>query len=65
MIIIILFQCERTKCKKILLYLKDNAKSMKEELEKKEEIRNQLKKSYEKLKGGSKRLIVIFISKVC
>ncbi|KAI5641992.1 hypothetical protein NE865_05991 [Phthorimaea operculella] len=50
-------ESERVKCKKILVNLKENAKSMKEEYEKKEEIRDQLKSNYEKIKGGNKRSI--------
>lgn len=48
-------QSERVRCKKILVNLKETAKTMKEEYEKKEETKIQLKKSYEKLKGGNKR----------
>ncbi|KAJ2950686.1 hypothetical protein O0L34_g8946 [Tuta absoluta] len=50
-------ESNRIKCKKILVNLKENAKSMKEEYEKKEEIRDQLKSNYEKIKGGNKRYI--------
>ncbi|XP_049865009.1 coiled-coil domain-containing protein 22 isoform X1 [Pectinophora gossypiella] len=52
-----LTESERTKCKKILINLKENAKSMKEEYEKKEEMRDQLKSNYDKMKGGNKRSI--------
>ncbi|XP_045763715.1 coiled-coil domain-containing protein 22 isoform X2 [Maniola jurtina] len=48
---------ERSKCRKILTNLKETAKGMKEECEKKEEFRNQLKNKYEKLRGGNKRHI--------
>ncbi|XP_041973072.1 coiled-coil domain-containing protein 22 homolog [Aricia agestis] len=48
---------DRNKCKKILISVKETAKSMKEECEKKEELRNQLKQRYEKLKSGNKRNI--------
>ncbi|XP_069355104.1 coiled-coil domain-containing protein 22 homolog isoform X2 [Maniola hyperantus] len=48
---------ERSKCRKILINLKETAKGMKEECEKKEEFRNQLKNKYEKLRGGNKRHI--------
>lgn len=49
-------QSDRTKCKKILTNLKETAKSLREECEKKEELKNQLKVKYERLKGGNKRL---------
>ncbi|VVC87222.1 unnamed protein product [Leptidea sinapis] len=48
-------ESERNKCKKKLLTLKERAKEMQDECEKKENIRNQLKLKYEKLKGGNKR----------
>lgn len=35
--------------------LKDNAKSLKDEYDKKETIRNQMKENYEKLRKGNKR----------
>ncbi|XP_068627583.1 coiled-coil domain-containing protein 22 homolog isoform X2 [Battus philenor] len=50
-----LSESERNRCKYILINLKENAKAMKEECEKKEELSNQLKMKYEKLKGGNKR----------
>ncbi|XP_050676983.1 coiled-coil domain-containing protein 22 homolog [Leptidea sinapis] len=50
-------ESERNKCKKKLLTLKERAKEMQDECEKKENIRNQLKLKYEKLKGGNKRHI--------
>ncbi|XP_063823461.1 coiled-coil domain-containing protein 22 isoform X2 [Ostrinia nubilalis] len=50
-------ESERTKCKKVLLNLKEEAKAIKDEYQHNEEIRNQLKKSYEKCKGGNKRSI--------
>ncbi|KPI91257.1 Coiled-coil domain-containing protein 22 [Papilio xuthus] len=46
---------ERSKCKNILLNLKETAKALKDECEKKEELSKQLKMKYEKLKGGNKR----------
>lgn len=49
------FQSQRTKCKKTLTTLKETAKSMKEEYEKKEEMKNQVKNNYDKIKGGNKR----------
>lgn len=48
-------QSERSKCKKILSNLKEEAKAIKDEYENNEQIRNQLKKVYEKCKGGNKR----------
>ncbi|XP_038213230.1 coiled-coil domain-containing protein 22 homolog [Zerene cesonia] len=50
-----LTQSERSKCRKILIDLKEKAKGMKDECENKEELKNQLKTKYEKLKGGNKR----------
>ncbi|CAH2063351.1 unnamed protein product, partial [Iphiclides podalirius] len=50
-----LSESERIKCKKILINLKHNAKAMKEECERKEELSKNLKNKYEKLKGGNKR----------
>ncbi|XP_048481031.1 coiled-coil domain-containing protein 22 homolog [Plutella xylostella] len=50
-------ESERSRCRNTLLSLKDSAKSMKEEYNKKEKLRDQLKKKYEKLKGGNKRSI--------
>ncbi|XP_052738182.1 coiled-coil domain-containing protein 22 [Bicyclus anynana] len=50
-------ESERGKCRRILINLKETAKSMKEECEKKEEFRNLLKNKYEKLRGGNKRHI--------
>ncbi|XP_052751611.1 coiled-coil domain-containing protein 22 homolog isoform X2 [Galleria mellonella] len=50
-----LSESERSKCRNILINLKQNAKDMKDEYEKKEKIKKQLKINYEKLKGGNKR----------
>ncbi|KAL0839509.1 hypothetical protein ABMA28_016214 [Loxostege sticticalis] len=50
-------ESERSKCKKILSNLKEEAKAIKDEYENNEQIRNQLKKVYEKCKGGNKRSI--------
>ncbi|KAM3968097.1 coiled-coil domain-containing protein 22 homolog [Aphomia sociella] len=52
-----LSESERSKCRNVLITLKNNAKEMKDEYENKEKIRNQIKMSYEKLKGGNKRYI--------
>ncbi|XP_072942230.1 coiled-coil domain-containing protein 22 homolog [Epargyreus clarus] len=52
-----LSESERNKCRKILLDLKETVKSMKQECEKKEELKNQLKIRFEKLKGGNRRHI--------
>ncbi|XP_047522541.1 coiled-coil domain-containing protein 22 [Pieris napi] len=48
---------ERNNCKKNLIDLKEKAKGVKDECEKKEELRIQLKAKYEKMKGGNKRHI--------
>lgn len=48
-------QSERSRCRKTLITLKESAKAMKDEHDKKEELRNQLKKNLEKLRGGNKR----------
>ncbi|CAK1578299.1 unnamed protein product [Parnassius mnemosyne] len=50
-----LSESERSKCKRILVSLKNNARTMKEECEKKEELSKNLKIKYEKLKGGNRR----------
>ncbi|CAG4964835.1 unnamed protein product [Parnassius apollo] len=50
-----LSESERIKCKRILVSLKNNARTMKEECEKKEELSKHLKIKYEKLKGGNRR----------
>lgn len=50
-----LFQPERSRCRKILGNLKENAKALKDEYEKKEVLANQLKENYGKLRGGNKR----------
>ncbi|OWR42640.1 coiled-coil domain-containing protein 22 [Danaus plexippus plexippus] len=50
-------ESDRSKCRTILINLKETAKAIKEECEKKEELRNQLKTKYERLKGGNKRHI--------
>ncbi|XP_053600170.1 coiled-coil domain-containing protein 22 isoform X2 [Plodia interpunctella] len=52
-----LSESERNKCKKILTTLKTNAKEMKDEYAKKDELRQQLRNNYENLKGGNKRSI--------
>lgn len=41
--------------------LKETAKSIKEECEKKEELKNILKAKFEKLRGGNKRYIFVSI----
>ncbi|KPJ16884.1 Coiled-coil domain-containing protein 22-like [Papilio machaon] len=50
-----LSESERSKCRNILVNLKETAKALKDECEKKEELSKQLKIKYEKLKGGNKR----------
>ncbi|KAJ0179295.1 hypothetical protein K1T71_005007 [Dendrolimus kikuchii] len=50
-------ETERNKYKKTLKALKDTAKSMKSEFDKKEIARNQLRENYEKLSNGNKRSI--------
>lgn len=62
-------QSERSRCRKILTNLKETAKALREEYDKKEQQKNQLKESYEKLRGGNKRcvfkislLIIIYLS---
>lgn len=59
-------QSERSKCKNILVNLKETAKAFKEECEKKEELSKQLRLKYEKLKGGNKRLshLIIYLFKL-
>uniref|UniRef100_A0A2A4JFL2 Coiled-coil domain-containing protein 22 homolog n=1 Tax=Heliothis virescens TaxID=7102 RepID=A0A2A4JFL2_HELVI len=52
-----LTESERSKCRKILSTLKETAKALKEEHDKKEILGNQLKESYSKLRGGNKRSI--------
>nr|XP_026491708.1 coiled-coil domain-containing protein 22 isoform X1 [Vanessa tameamea] len=52
-----LSESAQTKCRNTLMNLKEVAKGMKEECEQKEELKNQLKLKYEKLKGGNKRHI--------
>ncbi|CAB3236271.1 unnamed protein product [Arctia plantaginis] len=52
-----LSESERSRCRKILTNLKESAKALKEEFERKEILKNQLKDSYEKLRGGNKRSI--------
>ncbi|KAL4703401.1 hypothetical protein ACJJTC_011190 [Scirpophaga incertulas] len=48
---------ERDRCKTILQSLKQEAKNLKEEYEQNEEVKKQLKKSYEMSKGGCKRSV--------
>ncbi|CAH2091908.1 unnamed protein product [Euphydryas editha] len=50
-------ESEHIKCRNILTNLKETAKRLKDECEIKEELKNQLKLKYEKLKGGNKRHI--------
>ncbi|XP_045459666.1 coiled-coil domain-containing protein 22 homolog [Melitaea cinxia] len=50
-------ESEQIKCRNTLTNLKETAKSLKDECEKKEGLKNQLKLKYEKLKGGNKRHI--------
>lgn len=50
-------ESERMKYKKILSELKEMAKNMKDECDKKEVFRNRLKVNYEKLRDGNKRSI--------
>ncbi|XP_063636280.1 coiled-coil domain-containing protein 22 [Cydia splendana] len=50
-------QSERNRARKTLISLKESAKAMKDEYDKKEQNKNQLKHNYEKLKGGNKRSI--------
>ncbi|XP_026747072.1 coiled-coil domain-containing protein 22 homolog isoform X1 [Trichoplusia ni] len=52
-----LLEPERSRCRKILGNLKENAKALKDEYEKKEVLANQLKENYGKLRGGNKRSI--------
>ncbi|XP_035431113.2 coiled-coil domain-containing protein 22 homolog [Spodoptera frugiperda] len=52
-----MMESERSRCKKILTTLKETAKALKEECEKKEILGSQLKESYGKLRGGNKRSI--------
>nr|XP_049696736.1 coiled-coil domain-containing protein 22 [Helicoverpa armigera] len=52
-----LTESERSRCRKILSTLKETAKALKEEHDKKEILGNQLKESYAKLRGGNKRSI--------
>ncbi|CAH0669018.1 unnamed protein product [Spodoptera exigua] len=52
-----MMESERSRCKKILTTLKETAKALKDECEKKEVLGSQLKESYGKLRGGNKRSI--------
>ncbi|KAJ8726953.1 hypothetical protein PYW08_015350 [Mythimna loreyi] len=52
-----LMESERSRCRKILTGLKESAKALKEEHDKKVQLGNQLKESYGKLRGGNKRSI--------
>ncbi|XP_075972835.1 coiled-coil domain-containing protein 22 [Anticarsia gemmatalis] len=52
-----LSESERSRCRKTLIQLKESAKGLKEEYDKKEILKNQLKENYEKLRGGNKRSI--------
>ncbi|XP_063530387.1 coiled-coil domain-containing protein 22 [Cydia strobilella] len=50
-------ESERNRARKTLIALKESAKAMKDEYDKKEQNKNQLKHNYEKLKGGNRRSI--------
>lgn len=51
------FQSQRSACKKHLLSLKEMAKSLKDEYNSKEELKEQLKKEFAKLSRANKRYI--------
>lgn len=58
MYVMFISQSERMRCKITLTTLRESAKSLKEEYDTKEILRNQMRENYEKLRRGNKRYTI-------